>query len=66
MVALLGDAELDEGNIYECLIEAWKHDIRNMLVDRRLQPPEPGRDHVADRMFDRFDEHLRHRRLAGA
>src|SRR5665213_2971238 len=23
MVALMGDAELDEGNIYECLIEAW-------------------------------------------
>src|SRR4028119_1651953 len=29
MVALMGDAELDEGNIYECLIEAYKHDIRN-------------------------------------
>src|SRR5882672_7922692 len=28
-VALMGDAELDEGNIYECLIEAHKHDIRN-------------------------------------
>src|SRR5919112_6473556 len=27
MVALMGDAELDEGNIYECLIEAYKHDI---------------------------------------
>ena len=29
MVALMGDAELDEGNIYECPIEAYKHDIRN-------------------------------------
>src|SRR5574339_237030 len=28
-VALIGDAELDEGNIYECLIEAYKDDIRN-------------------------------------
>ena len=26
MVALMGDAELDEGNIYECLQEGWKHE----------------------------------------
>src|SRR6202158_4233425 len=25
MISLLGDAELDEGNIYECLIEGAKH-----------------------------------------
>jgi hypothetical protein len=29
MVALVGDAELDEGNIYEALLEGWKHDVRN-------------------------------------
>lgn len=29
MVALVGDAELDEGNIYECLQEGWKHGLRN-------------------------------------
>tara|TARA_R110000782_G_scaffold189124_1_gene279104 strand:- start:2804 stop:5176 length:2373 start_codon:yes stop_codon:yes gene_type:complete len=29
MVALVGDAELDEGNVYECLQEGWKHDLRN-------------------------------------
>ncbi len=29
MVALLGDAELDEGNIFECLLEGWKHGLRN-------------------------------------
>ncbi|MBL4908042.1 MAG: hypothetical protein JKX94_11365 [Sneathiella sp.] len=29
MIALVGDAELDEGNIYECLQECWKHDLRN-------------------------------------
>ncbi|MGE3366198.1 MAG: transketolase [Rhizobiaceae bacterium] len=28
MIALVGDAELDEGNIYECLQEGWKHDLR--------------------------------------
>ena len=25
MVSVLGDAELDEGNIYEALLEGWKH-----------------------------------------
>ena len=29
MVALVGDAEMDEGNVYECLLEGWKHDLRN-------------------------------------
>nr|WP_323755053.1 hypothetical protein [Tistrella sp.] len=24
MIALVGDAELDEGNVYECLLEGWK------------------------------------------
>src|SRR3954451_22518481 len=29
-VALIGDAELDEGNIYEAIIEGAKHDVRNL------------------------------------
>lgn len=29
MIALAGDAELDEGNLYECLLEGWKHGLRN-------------------------------------
>ena len=29
MIALVGDAEMDEGNVYECLQEGWKHDLRN-------------------------------------
>ncbi len=29
MIALMGDAELDEGNVYECLQEGWKNDLRN-------------------------------------
>jgi len=54
-VALLGDAELDEGNIYECLIEAYKHDIRNCwwIVDYNRQSLDAT---TADRMFGRFDE----------
>lgn len=39
MVALIGDAELDEGNIYEALQEGWKHDLRNVwwLIDYNRQ-----------------------------
>jgi pyruvate dehydrogenase E1 component len=39
MVALAGDAELDEGNIYECLQEGWKHDLRNTwwIIDYNRQ-----------------------------
>jgi len=39
MVALVGDAELDEGNIYEALIEGWKHGLRNTwwVVDYNRQ-----------------------------
>ncbi len=29
MIAIVGDAELDEGNIHEALIEGWKHNVRN-------------------------------------
>jgi pyruvate dehydrogenase E1 component len=29
MIALVGDAELDEGNIFECLLEGWKQGLRN-------------------------------------
>jgi len=29
-VAIAGDAELDEGNIYEALLEGWKHDVRDV------------------------------------
>ncbi|UWQ22065.1 transketolase-like TK C-terminal-containing protein [Jannaschia sp. W003] len=39
MVALVGDAELDEGNVYEALQEGWKHDLRNCwwIVDYNRQ-----------------------------
>ena len=58
MVALMGDAELDEGNIYECLIESYKHDIRNCwwIVDYNRQSLDAT---TADRMFSRFDDIFR-------
>ncbi len=39
MIALMGDAELDEGNIYEALLEGWKHGLRNSwwIVDYNRQ-----------------------------
>ena len=39
IVALLGDAELDEGNVFEALLEGWKHDVRNLwwIIDYNRQ-----------------------------
>jgi pyruvate dehydrogenase E1 component len=39
MIALIGDAELDEGNIYEALQEGWKHDLRRVwwVIDYNRQ-----------------------------
>lgn len=55
MISLLGDAELDEGNIYEALIEACKHDIRNTwwIVDYNRQSLDAT---TQDRMFTRYGE----------
>jgi pyruvate dehydrogenase E1 component len=54
-VALIGDAELDEGNIYEAIIEGAKHDVKNLwwIVDYNRQSLDAT---SADRMFERFDE----------
>jgi pyruvate dehydrogenase E1 component len=39
MVSLVGDAEMDEGNIFEALLEGWKHGLRNTwwIVDYNRQ-----------------------------
>ena len=57
-VALIGDAELDEGNIYEAIIEGAKHDVRGLwwIVDYNRQSLDAT---SADRMFERFDEIFR-------
>ncbi len=54
-IATVGDAELDEGNVYEALIEACKHDLRNIwwIVDYNRQSLDAV---TPDRMFDRFDD----------
>jgi len=57
-VALIGDAELDEGNVYEAIIEGAKHDVRNLwwIVDYNRQSLDAT---SVDRMFERFDEIFR-------
>jgi pyruvate dehydrogenase E1 component len=55
MVAIVGDAELDEGNVFEALLEGWKHDIRNVwwVIDYNRQSLDAV---AAEMMYDRFDE----------
>ncbi|RUV81145.1 transketolase [Mesorhizobium sp. M5C.F.Ca.IN.020.14.1.1] len=54
MVALVGDAELDEGNIYECLQEGWKHDLRNTwwIIDYNRQSLDGV---VREGLYDRIE-----------
>ncbi|MHB1304717.1 MAG: 1-deoxy-D-xylulose-5-phosphate synthase N-terminal domain-containing protein [Acidiphilium sp.] len=53
-IAIAGDAELDEGNIYEALLEGWKHDIRDVwwVVDYNRQSLDSV---MPDRLFGRFE-----------
>ena len=53
-IAICGDAELDEGNIYEALLEGWKHDVRNVwwIVDYNRQSLDSV---VPDRLFGRIE-----------
>jgi pyruvate dehydrogenase E1 component len=58
MIAMAGDAELDEGNVFEALLEGWKHDVRNVwwVIDYNRQ----SLDHVVeDRLFHRIDSTFR-------
>ena len=53
MVAVMGDAELDEGNIYEALLEGWKHDVRNLwwVIDYNRQSLDGV---VSDNLFQKI------------
>jgi pyruvate dehydrogenase E1 component len=53
-IAIAGDAELDEGNIYEALLEGWKHDVRDIwwVVDYNRQSLDSV---MPDRLFGRFE-----------
>lgn len=55
MVAVVGDAELDEGNIYEALLEGWKHDVRNVwwVIDYNRQSLDRV---VPERLFAKIEQ----------
>ena len=50
LVALMGDAEIDEGNIHEALLEYWKHGLTNCwwVVDYNRQSLDSV---VSDQLF---------------
>ncbi len=58
MIALAGDAELDEGNIYECLQEGWKHGLRNTwwIIDYNRQSLDGV---VREGLYDRIEASFR-------
>jgi pyruvate dehydrogenase E1 component len=58
MVALIGDAELDEGNIFECLLEGWKQRIRNCwwVIDYNRQSLDAV---VREGLWRRYEELFR-------
>jgi pyruvate dehydrogenase E1 component len=55
LVALMGDAELDEGNVFEALLEGWKHDVRNLwwVIDYNRQSLDGV---VHDYLFQRIKD----------
>ena len=54
MIALVGDAELDEGNVYEALQEGWKHDLRNTwwVIDYNRQSLDGV---IREGLYDRIE-----------
>ena len=58
MVALIGDAEMDEGNIYEALIEGWKHGLRNTwwIVDYNRQSLDAV---IREGLWEKFESMFR-------
>ena len=58
MVALIGDAEMDEGNIYEALLEGWKHGLRNCwwVVDYNRQSLDAV---IREGLWQKFEEMFR-------
>jgi pyruvate dehydrogenase E1 component len=58
MIALLGDAELDEGNIFEALLEGWKQDLRNCwwIVDYNRQSLDAV---VREGLWERYENLFR-------
>ncbi len=58
MVALVGDAEMDEGNIFEAVLEGWKHGVRNTwwVVDYNRQSLDAV---IREGLWERFEAMFR-------
>src|ERR1700736_718790 len=58
MFSLVGDAELDEGNIFEALLEGWKHGLRNTwwVVDYNRQSLDAV---VREGLWEKFESMFR-------
>ncbi len=58
MVALIGDAELDEGNIFEALLEGWKQGLRNCwwVIDYNRQSLDAV---VREGLWERYEQLFR-------
>ncbi|QAU50347.1 transketolase [Bradyrhizobium guangzhouense] len=58
MIALVGDAEMDEGNIFEALAEGWKHGLRNTwwVVDYNRQSLDAV---VREGLWEKFETMFR-------
>ena len=50
MIGIMGDAEIDEGNVHEALLEYWKHGLENCwwIIDYNRQSLDSV---VSDRLF---------------
>ena len=55
MVALVGDAELDEGNIFEAILEGWKQGLRNCwwIIDYNRQSLDAV---VREGLWERYEQ----------
>jgi pyruvate dehydrogenase E1 component len=55
MIALVGDAELDEGNIFEAMLEGWKQGLRNCwwIVDYNRQSLDAV---VREGLWERYEQ----------
>src|SRR4051794_34402853 len=58
MVALVGDAELDEGNIFEAMLEGWKQGLRNCwwIIDYNRQSLDAV---VREGLWERYEKLFR-------
>ena len=55
MIALVGDAEMDEGNIFEALLEGWKQGLRNTwwIIDYNRQSLDAV---IREGLWERYEQ----------